>query len=208
MGGVFMRKLGKRLLFCFLLAALFWCGTLIADRQRLNEELIRFHVVANSDSADDQKLKLRVRDAVLESLKSDLGKLSDVEEAKRYLRDNLPKIRSIANGVLARAGFEGEAVVTLCKEAFDTRHYTNFSLPAGVYETLKITIGAGDGENWWCVAFPSLCLSAVGRNFSDVAAGAGFPDALTGALSLEEGYELRFFLLDVMGKAENILFLG
>lgn len=201
-----MRKLWHRVLFCFLLAALVWCGTLIADRQRLAEELIRFHVVANSDSPEDQALKHQVRDAVLSSLEADMRNLTDVDEARAYLQQNLPKIRQIANGVLSRAGFDGQAVVTLCREAFDKRQYDSFSLPAGIYESLKITIGKGAGENWWCVAFPSLCMPAVGEEFSNVAAGAGFPDALTQALAGEDGYELRFFLLDLMGKIENMLF--
>lgn len=196
----------RRIVFCFLLAALVWCGTLIADRETLNEELIRLHVVANSDSEEDQAIKLRVRDAVTESLQSALADVADVEAAKSYLQENLPKIQAIANTVLEEAGFDGEAVVTLCKEAFDTRYYDTFTLPAGVYEALRITIGEGEGHNWWCVVFPALCVSATSGEFADVAAGAGFSDTLNGALTGEEDYEVRFYILDVLGRLENILF--
>jgi len=202
-----MRKLWKRVFFCFLLAAFFWCGTLIADRQRLREELIRLHVVANSDSEADQAVKLQVRDAVMASLQTAMADLGDIEQAKTYIQQNIPKIQALANSVLAQAGFDTEAVVTLCKETFDKRVYDTFTLPAGVYESLRITIGNGEGKNWWCVVFPSLCLPAAGEGFRDVAAGAGFPDALNGALTGEEGYEVRFFLLDLLGQAENIFFL-
>ena len=183
-----------------------WGGTLLADRQRLNEELIRLHVVANSDSRVDQEVKLQVRDAVIQSLEADLEALADVEQAKAYLTENLPKIQAVANETLEEAGFSGEAVVSLCKEAFDTRYYDTFTLPAGVYEALRITIGEGKGHNWWCVVFPTLCVPATTEGFEDTAAGAGFPDSLTGALTGEEEYEVRFYLLDVLGRMENRFF--
>ena len=202
-----MKKLGRRVLFCGLVAAFFWCGSFVADRQRLNEELIRLHVVANSDSEEDQAVKLRVRDAVTESLCSAMAQVADVTEAKAYLQENLPKIQAVANEALEAAGFEPDAVVTLCREAFDTRIYDTFTLPAGVYDSLRVTIGEGEGKNWWCVVFPSLCIPATGEGFADVAAGAGFSDDLSGALTGEVGYEVRFFFLDALGKLENIFFL-
>ncbi len=199
-----MRKLMKRVAFCALLAALVWCGTLLADRQKLNEDLIRLHVVANSDSEADQQIKLRVRDAVTESLQSAMSDVADVEQAKAYLQENLPKIQKIANETLRSLGCAEEAVVTLCREAFDTRYYDTFTLPAGVYEALRITIGDGEGKNWWCVVFPTFCVPATSEGFADVAAGAGFPDSLNDALMGEEDYEVRFFLLDALGKLENL----
>lgn len=202
-----MRKLCRRVAFCFLVAAFFWCGTLVADRQRLQEELIRLHIVANSDAGEDQAVKLQVRDAVTESLRTALADVADVEQAKAYLRENLPKIQKIANTALAEAGMEPSAVVTLCREAFDTRVYDTFSLPAGIYEALRITIGEGQGKNWWCVVFPGLCIPATSDGFDEVAAGAGFPDALNRTLKGEAGYEVRFFLLDALGRLENIFFL-
>lgn len=202
-----MKKLLKRVGICLILAAFTWCGALLADRQRLNEELIRLHVVANSDSEEDQSIKLLVRDAVTMSLREDLEKVADVQQAKAYLEANLPKIRDVANKTLARAGFEGEAVVKLCKEAFDTRYYDTFTLPAGVYEALRITIGEGRGHNWWCVVFPSLCVPATTGGFTETAAAAGFPDSLNSALT-GEGYEVRFACLDALGKLENFFFQG
>ena len=202
-----MRKLWKRLLFCALVAAFFWSGALIADRQKLSQELIRLHVVANSDEAADQAVKLLVRDAVTESLRSAMADVTDAAQAKAYIQENLPKLQAVANSTLEKAGFDSSAVVSLCRERFDIRHYDTFSLPAGVYESLRITIGDGQGKNWWCVVFPSLCLPAAGEGFEDVAAGAGFSNALKGSLTGETGYEVRFFLLDALGQLENIFFL-
>ena len=200
-----MRKIGKRLLICACIPAILWGAGLLRDRQLLRRELIRFHVVANSDTPQDQAVKLQVRDAVLESLQMDLQKISDVREAKAYLKENLPKIRRIAKNTLEAAGFSEDVVVSLCREAFDTRIYDTFTLPSGVYESLRIIIGEGEGHNWWCVTFPNLCLPAALENFEDVAAGAGFSEKLTDTLNAPENYEIRFFLLDAMGRLENIL---
>lgn len=203
-----MKKLIGRVSICLALAAIVWCGGLISDREKLNEELIRLHVVANSDSEEDQAVKIQVRDAVIASMEADLQKVADVEQARAYLLANLPKLQQVANDTLAAAGFPPDAVVSLCREAFDTRFYDTFTLPAGVYEALRITIGAGEGHNWWCVTFPGLCLPATTEGFAAEAVGAGFSDSLTGALTGEEEYEIRFFLLDALGSLENMLFEG
>lgn len=200
-----MKKMIKCVLVCALLTGLVWCGTVIADRERLNEELIRLHVVANSDTSEDQELKLLVRDAVITSLRQALADVQDTQQAKEYLKENLPKLQELANKTLDAAGSTQRAVVTLCREGFPTRQYDTFSLPAGVYEALRITIGEGEGKNWWCVVFPSLCLPRTSQGFTDTAAGAGFPEALSGALSGEEPYQIRFYLLDKLGELEKIL---
>ncbi len=198
-----MKRGCKALIFCALTAGFVWCGSLLADRQILNEELIRLHVVADSDSREDQDRKLLVRDAVLESLKRDMAGLTDVQAARDYIQENLPKIRQVAVRALESVGCYDPVRVQLCKEAFDTRQYDTFSLPAGVYEALRITIGAGEGRNWWCVAFPSLCLPATSEGFAEAAAGAGFPQTLRDALTGQEEYQLRFRLLDLLGQWEN-----
>ena len=200
-----MKKMIQCVFVCTLLTGLVWCGTVIADRERLNEELIRLHVVANSDTSEDQELKLLVRDAVITSLRQALADVQDTQQAKEYLKENLPKLQELANKALDAAGSTQRAVVTLCREGFPTRQYDTFSLPAGVYEALRITIGEGEGKNWWCVVFPSLCLPRTSQGFTDTAAGAGFPEALSGALSGEEPYQIRFYLLDKLGELEIIL---
>lgn len=202
-----MQKAIKRIFICFAAACIFWFGALIADRQKLNEELIRLHVVANSDSASDQAVKLQVRDAVTESLREALQGAADVEEARQWLQSNLQLIQDIANETLVRAGCSEQALVSLCKETFDTRYYDTFTLPAGVYHALRITIGEGAGKNWWCVAFPALCVPATADGFEAAAASAGFSDSLNRTLTGKGEYEIRFFLLDALGRLENIFFL-
>ena len=205
MDGVFMGRIVKRVLFCVVLAASVWLCALIGDRQTLHQELVRLHVVGASDSESDQALKLRVKDAVVESLKNDMAKLQNAEEAMAYLQENLPKIEHLANQVVREAGCEDVAAVSIGVEEFSTRVYDTFTLPAGLYDTLRITIGEGEGKNWWCVAFPALCLPATSEGFEEAASCAGFPDSLTAALEGKEGYELRFWVLDALGRLENLL---
>ena len=127
----------------------------------------------------------------------------DVEQAKSYLRDHLSELQTLANQVLREAGFSETAAVSLNSEAFPTREYDTFSLPAGIYQSLRVTIGAGAGQNWWCVVFPEFCVPATSAGMENVAASSGFPDSLTQALTGNEDYQIRFFLLDCLGKLEN-----
>ncbi len=199
-----MKKIVKLGLLLLLLYTAFQAGTVLSDRQYLDENLIRLHVVANSDSDADQALKLQVRDAIVESLQAAMAQMPDADTARAYIQENLAQLQALANRTLQDAGSGDTAVVTLEKEAFSTRQYDTFTLPAGVYEALRVTIGEGEGENWWCVVFPTLCVSATSEGFADTAAGAGFSDSVTGSLSGEDGYEIRFFLLDCLGWLENL----
>lgn len=201
-----MRKFLSLVLICGLVGAAVWFAAVIADRRALNENVIRLHVVAHSDSPEDQQVKLLVRDELNRQLEPAMADLPDAAAAKAYLQEQLPQLEEAANRVLASEGFSHRATVTLQKEAFSTRHYDTFSLPAGVYDALRVTIGDGQGQNWWCVVFPRLCVPVTTQEFSDTAAGAGFQQPLTGALQQEKGYEIRFFLLDILGKLENFFF--
>ena len=198
-----MKKLLKRVFVCFLLVCVVYTIALAGDRQKLQNELIRLHVVAASDSEEDQAVKLRVRDAVLESLQAGLTEATDIDAARAYIESQLPRLESVANEALAAAGCSDLATVSLQVEEFAARVYDTFSLPAGLYDSLRITIGEGKGRNWWCVTFPTLCMPATTEGFEAVAAGAGFSEELTGSLTGE--YEVRFYLLDLLGQIENFL---
>ena len=198
----------KRVGICLLVTVIVWAVMLLRDHQMLRNELIRLHVVAASDNPEDQTLKLQVKDAVVESLQKNMENLADMEQAEIYLQQQLPKIEALANRVLQEAGCGDVATVSLQLEEFATRYYDTFTLPAGIYESLRITIGPGEGKNWWCVVFPTLCVGATVEEFEETAHCAGFSDALTGALTGEEPYEVRFFVLDALGRLENFLHKG
>lgn len=201
-----MKRTGKFLLICGLAGAMLWCGTLGAQRRQLSESVIRLHVVANSDSAEDQRVKLLVRDTVTDFLQEGLAGMESQEQALEYLRERLGEIEEAANRCLEALGCSRSASVSLKQEAFDTRYYDTFTMPAGVYDSLRIVIGEGEGKNWWCVVFPEFCISATSQGFSQTAVECGYSDSLTGALTGQEGYEVRFFLLDCLGRLENFFF--
>lgn len=208
MDGVFMRIIAKLVCTLLLITIVFGVGTVISDKQVLAQDMIRLHVVADSNSNEDQAIKLKVRDAVIERLQDVMQQLPDAESAKAYLQDHLNELEDLVNEVLQSAGNGCKAVVTLAKESFSKREYDTFTLPAGIYESLRVTIGSGEGKNWWCVVFPTLCVSATTDGFEDVAAGAGFSDRLSGTLTGKKEYQVRFFLLDCIGWIENWLYSG
>ncbi len=200
-----MKKILKLTAWLLLLSVTFYAGSLASDKRTLSENLIRLHVVADSDSQEDQENKLYVRDAIVEYLQPRLEKFTDMEVAKSYIQQQLPKLQELANNALQDLGESCKAIVTIAKESFPTREYGTFTLPAGIYESLRVTIGEGEGKNWWCVVFPALCVSATSDGFEDTAVGAGFSDSLSGALTQKPQYQVRFFLLDCWGWIENRL---
>ncbi len=187
-------------------AVLVYMGTLFSDKAALQEHTIRLHVVGASDSVEDQQVKLQVKDAVVAFVEENLINARTAEEAKTLIAQLLPKIRQVANQALADLGETCEALVSFLPEEFPTRDYASFRLPAGVYQALRITIGEGQGQNWWCVVFPSLCIPA--GEFRDTAVGAGFSQPLAETLAGEETYQVRFFLLELLGKVENLFHRG
>ena len=203
-----MRKLLKAVGILALMGAVLYMSSVIRDKKQLSDEVLRLHVVANSDSAEDQAVKLKVRDAVLCALEDTTTAVQNKDEAEAVLNSKLAELESVANAVLDAEGFKDRAKVTLTEEEFPTRVYDTFTLPAGIYDSLRITIGSGKGHNWWCVVFPSLCVPAATEGVADTAASAGFSDSLSGAITEESGYEVRFFLLDCLGKLENLFHRG
>ena len=167
------------------------CAALQAQSQRMAEKIIRLHVVANSDSDADQAVKLCVRDAVL-------------REAQNVLSDAL---EAAANAELRRQGSGDTACVSFRRELFPTRDYDTFSLPSGVYQSLRVTIGEGAGRNWWCVIFPSLCVPATTDGFVDAAAAGGFSDAEIGLMTRANGaYTVKFRSLELLQALKKYLF--
>ena len=197
-----MKKQLRRIAFVTAIVLGVFAWGIVTDSRELREGLLRLHVVGASDSAEDQEVKLLVLDAVLASLEDGLQDLTDVDAAVDYVARMLPKVEAAANRCLAAAGFSDTVAVSLTEEAFPTRDYDNFSLPAGVYRALRVVIGEGEGRNWWCVVFPQLCMA--GEDFVETASVAGLSPELTG--TLEGEYELRFWVLEKWGEMKNRFF--
>ena len=124
------------------------------------EDTVRLHILANSDSKEDQELKLALRDAILKDYGSMLSSFEYVEEAEEKLCDKLGEIEDFSKSKIQELGYSYDVKATLTTEWYETREYENFSLPCGYYTSLRIIIGEGEGKNWWCVMFPPLCLDA------------------------------------------------
>ncbi|MGE5629610.1 MAG: stage II sporulation protein R [Caulobacteraceae bacterium] len=155
----------------FVLITLFIFGLVTAvyistDRELADvpDKIIRLHVVANSDSPEDQQLKLYVRDEVIGRMTKKFEGLKDINEVRRTIQESIGEIEAIAQDAIRKSGKQYDVSAALVKTDFPTKVYGNLTLPAGYYQALNIVIGNGQGKNWWCVMFPPLC-------FIDVAHG-------------------------------------
>jgi stage II sporulation protein R len=142
----------------FLVCTALWAE---ATQVRLASQVIRLHVLANSDSEEDQALKLQVRDCILGETSSLLAGETDPQAAAQILNGHLEDLAQTAAQEIAAQGYAYQVEVRLEQTWFPTRHYQGVALPAGDYLALRVLIGAAEGHNWWCVIFPSLCLPAV-----------------------------------------------
>ena len=153
---------------------------------------MRLHILANSDSEEDQALKLQVRDRVLDRAAEILTESADRAAAERALRAALPELESLAADEIALRGYDYPVTAELADTAFPTREYDGFALPAGRYLALRLVIGAGEGHNWWCVVFPPLC-TAVSSDLAQTAMAAGLTaDDVQLITESESGYVLKF----------------
>lgn len=163
------------------------------EQDALAEQVVRLHVVANSDSEADQALKLKVRDAVLAEVTPYLEGLSR-EETLEALGGELSAVAERAAEVVLAEGYGYPVAVSLQEEAFPTKRYEDFALPAGDYMALRVQIGEGDGKNWWCVVFPPLCMGSV----EEV---AGLDDRDKALITGEtQGYVVKFKAMELWEK--------
>lgn len=170
------------LLFLLCAGAGFLCfsasRTVTAIHQELSEKILRFHILANSDSDEDQALKLTVKAAVLHYIEENLPEDSGLEETKAFLKAHKTEIQKTAEAVIEKEGFDYPVSLFLEPWYFPTKVYGDLTFPCGTYEAFRIVIGDGAGKNWWCVLYPSLC----------------FVDAAWGVVPEESKEELRTIL--------------
>ena len=200
-----LKKWEAALIFGVLFALL--CGVWLDGEQKaLGEQVVRLHVIANSDSERDQALKLAVRDRVLDTAETLYPPQTTRAESLEILSQNLPLLEEKGQLVVEEWGecYPVRAELTECW--FPTKYYDEFALPAGEYTALRVVIGEGAGQNWWCVAFPPLCLGAASETVEDaVASGSFTPEQ--GALMTGEsgGYVLKFKSMELLGQLKHWL---
>ncbi len=151
-----MRKIVISLLFGLMFSMLIMA---YADETQkgIADSLVRLHIVANSDSKIDQSVKLAVRDAVISELSAVISDAKNPSHAQQIINDNLPFVEKTAQIVLEKNNLSYGATALCTISHFPTKQYENITLPAGNYNALKIILGNGDGQNWWCVMYPPLC---------------------------------------------------
>jgi stage II sporulation protein R len=156
-----MKLIVKSLCTAFIIAVIYSVIPFQAQCENISNDVFRLHVLANSDSEYDQSIKLKVRDKVLEYSEDMFKNAASKEQAESLTAENLKNIEQTANDELKRLGCNYTAKAEIKNMYFTTREYSAYTLPSGMYDALRITLGKGEGHNWWCVMYPSICLSAA-----------------------------------------------
>lgn len=163
----------------------------------IRQKVFRLHILANSDSREDQELKLKVRDEILKLSDGIFSAAVDKNEAMSAAREHLDDFLSAAKGVLLKNGCDYSVSGEITPCYFNTRVYENFTLPAGYYDALRIVIGKGAGHNWWCVLFPKVCIGA----------SADFHETLSESseniVSRPQEYKVRFKIVEICENARK-----
>ncbi|NLZ53239.1 MAG: stage II sporulation protein R [Thermoanaerobacteraceae bacterium] len=146
---------------------------------QLSNKLIRLHVIANSDSPEDQQIKLKVRDVIISALNEEFKDIDDINISRKFIKNNLKYIEKIAKQEIEKNGKNYSVKAVIGKFPFPVKNYGYVTLPAGQYEALRIIIGSGKGENWWCVLFPPLCFVDITRGISEDEAKVALSKAFT-----------------------------
>lgn len=167
----------------------------------LRHNILRLHIIANSDTVADQELKIKIRDQILAETSDLFLNTYDLEAAKQKVGENLEEFEEIANTVIEQNGFDYTAKAILDESYFDTRTYEDFTLPAGYYPSLIIKLGKAEGKNWWCVVFPSVCIPAASKgDLSDSVKAEAANMAKQGSQ-----YVMRFKTVEIYEKIKNFI---
>ena len=193
---------------CVFILCLAICNILpIHGEEKIYESVVRLHVLANSDSDEDQALKLKVRDAILAYTSPKVIDSESREEAIEILKNELDEIEKISEQVVKEQGYAYSVEVTLTLEEYPTRNYESMSFPSGEYVSLRVLIGEAEGQNWWCVLFPPLCLSAASEKVENeeafIAVGLNSDQYKIITETEDAKYYLRFKILEAIKSAQK-----
>ena len=176
-------------------------GAFAYNCSRVRSDVLRMHVIANSDCSADQQLKLMVRDAVLERGAQLFDGTVTADEARRKIETHKAELEAAAREVIERAGYDYPVSVNVVNEYFATRCYGSLTMPAGRYTAVKVVIGEGAGRNWWCVMFPPLCLPAAQDRGGNL--DAFFDDGELKVVESSGRYEPRFKIVEIIEKLKE-----
>ncbi len=185
-----VRALIGGLVICMVLSL---CG-FSRDCNAIRDKVVRLHVLANSDSEQDQALKLLVRDAVTEAAAGWLDGADGEGEALALAQAYLPQLQAVAQQTVYENGYTYPVKATVCEMYFDTRQYDEVTMPAGVYDAVRFEIGDGNGKNWWCVIYPPLCIRS---SVKEQALSDTLSEREMSIVSENGGYAVRFKIVEV-----------
>ncbi len=167
----------------------------------LRQNVLRLHIIANSDSQPDQELKIEIRDEILNRTEGLFLENDNLQNAQNTVKQNLDLFQSIANEVIKQNGFNYIATAEFGKSDFSTRYYDDFTLPAGEYASLIITLGEGKGKNWWCVVYPTVCIPAAKKGELEDTVTAEATQIAKGG----KRYIMRFKTVEIYEKIKNLI---
>ena len=195
-----LKKTGISLAFAAIAAIVFYHYSQEQLAEHLSEKILRFHVLANSDSEEDQELKLKVRDAIGIYMQQELAGVNGLAESKDIVQQDMTDIVKKAEEVVREQGYSYEVTASLAQVDFPRKTYGEYSFPAGEYEALQVVIGQGKGKNWWCVMYPNMCFFNSTYEVVEEEAGESLQQVLTAeeyAAIMESGdYEVKFKWFD------------
>lgn len=194
---IFMKLIIKSACIAFALTVIYSMIPFRTECKEISDEVFRLHILANSDEDYDQQLKLKVRDRVLLYTESLFEKARSKEEAENLISNNLQDICNTAQKEVTDNGYDYSVTAQITKMYFTTRTYESYTLPSGMYDALRITIGSGEGRNWWCVMYPSICISS--EKSQDEAARETFNDNQYDIVKNEK-YEYKFKIVEIFEK--------
>lgn len=199
--GFFMNKTLKIfaplfLVFVFMFS---YIAPFIETSENISDQVFRLHILANSDSAEDQQLKLKVRDEILKKGEKVFASSNSLEETIELCKNNIALFQQTAEQCLKDNGSDYDVKVYVDKEYFNTREYDEITLPSGIYNALKIEIGQGKGHNWWCVMFPAICLSSV----TDDELNKYLSEDEQKLVNSDSKYEVRFKIVEIYEKVKS-----
>lgn len=171
-----------------------------AGCSELKENILRLHIIANSDSEADQELKLKVRDAILEQGLNGLANAGNIEDALIAANASIDEFQKTAQAVIRENGYEYDVSVSVAKTYFGTREYDDFSLPAGEYDALCVKIGKAEGKNWWCVMYPAVCIPAATADL-----GSAVSDNAENIATNPQKYVIKFKTVEIFEGIKNFL---
>jgi stage II sporulation protein R len=199
-----MKTIEKSMITGFIFSALLTMTGFFGNCQNINNKIFRLHVLANSDSIEDQQLKLKVRDRILADSNEKFSGASSKENAKQAAILSMEDIKNCAQDEIQKLGYNYPVEISVTNSLFNTRNYGDITLPAGKYDALKISIGEGKGKNWWCVLYPVVCISAASEKSNNDQIENILSESETDLVKGKNNYEIKFKIVEWYENIRNI----